>query len=273
MKLYTGLLVAGIILVGGGLWLLFNQSVASDSDSPIGSQWWAVSINGSEVIGNTYVNLYLHNDGSVRGSSGCNMYGGSYSLNPPNIKIFDGDDGFVTSMGCAEDILEQEDIFLDCLHNAASYSVIGSYMELHDASGKTLILFERRPEYPMDPDELIGTSWQLARINGVPVTELQAVTLIFDDTGNSGRGEGRGYSAFFGYEFSYQANGDDIIVTGTRSWRTAEIPRELREDAGIRFRMVPAVFTYRLAADLLELSYTPDLTFTFEPLEDSDGGQ
>ena len=124
----------------------------------------------------------------------------------------------------------------------------------------------------MDPADLIGTGWQLSRINGESITELQSVTLIFDDTGNSGRGEGRGYSAYFGYEFSYQANGDDIVVTGSRSWRTEEIPREFRQDAGIRFRMIVSVATYHFAPDSLELSFTPDVTFTFKPLEKSERG-
>ena len=228
MKLYTGLIVPVIILLAGGLWFLFNPPVADNTDSPVGSQWWAVSINGSEVIDNTYLSLYLHTDGSVRGNTGCNHYGGSYSVNTTNMKIFSGDDGFKTNLGCAEEVInKQEDIYLDGLRNATSYYIIGNFMELRDSSNNTLIIFERRPEYPMDPADLIGTGWQLARINGESITELQSVTLIFDDTGNSGRGEGRGYSAYFGYEFSYQANGDDIVVTGSRSWRTEEIPREL----------------------------------------------
>lgn len=273
MKLCIGLLVPGLALVAGGLWFLFNPLATDNPDSPVGCQWWAVSINGTEVGDNIYVSMYLHNDGSIRGNTGCNQYGGSYSINAKNIDIFNSDDGFVTNLGCAEEALnKQEDVYLDCLHNATSYSMTGSYMELHDASGHTLVLFERRPEYPMDPDNLIGTSWQLARINGVPVTELQAATLIFDDTGNSGRGEGRGYSAFYGYEFSYEASGDDIIVTGSRGWRTEEIPKEFRVDAGIRFRMTVAVVTYHLTVDLLELYFTPDFTFTFEPLEKSGGG-
>jgi heat shock protein HslJ len=273
-KLYIVVLVLGIILVAVGLWFLFNPLTADNADSPACALWRAVSINGSDVIGGTYVTLYLHYDGSFQGYTGCNMFGGSYSLNAPNkIKLFDGEGGFIHQIGCAEDIIEQEKTYLDCLRNAVSYSMIGSYTELHDVSGQTLVLFKRSPAYPMDPADLIGTSWQLVRKNGVTVTKSQSAILIFDETGSSGRSSGKGYGGFYiHHEFSYEACGDIIMVTGGRSRRGDEIPPELIEDTAVYFRMPVGAFTYHLTQNSLELYVTPDLTYTFIPLESKNGG-
>jgi heat shock protein HslJ len=259
MKIYIGLLVLGLAMIGGGLWFLFNPPAADNADSPVGCQWWAASINGSEVINHTIVSLYLRYDGSVQGSSGCNYYYGRYSVNATSINMSVGK----TLMRCDEDILKQEDIYLDCLRVTTFYSVNGTLMEFYDASKHTLLVFERRPEYPMNPDDLIGTGWRLLSINGEQVTEEESGTLIFDEDGVSLHGLDRTST----YEYSYEAEGDTIVFTSISGGRIREPSGEFAHGQPSAIAYISPIVSYRLIDGQLEIYTERRITLVFKPYE------
>ncbi len=270
VKLYLGLLVLGLVLISSGLWLVFNRLTPSDSQNLAGSQWKAVTVNGTGLVEGTYISLYFLNDGSIFGDSGLNIYEGHYTADAPNIRIPGVGSTLIGHSN--KSIVEQEETYQDCLENAASYHIDDNYLKIYDASDQELLIFERRPEYPMNPADLASTSWQLAEINGVPTTERQAATLIFFDNGSSGGGTYRLYRAIYDYEFSYKAYGDNIVVTSGGGHRTAEIPEEQRGDAaGPYFLGMPFVTNYRLTANRLELYNERGETMAFEPYEFSFG--
>ena len=261
MKLYIGLLVPGLALVAGGLWFIFNPPTADNTDSPVGCQWWAVSINGSEVIDHTTVSLYLHNDGSVWGHSGCNENYGHYSVDSTSINMYVGR----TMMRCDEEIMKQEHTYLDCIRNTASYSVNGTIMEFYDASKHTLLVFERRPEYLMNPDDLIGTSWHLFSVDGEQVGEEEWGTLTFDEDGVSLHGLDRTTT----YEYSYEADGDGIVFTSI-SVRTIRKPSgEFVFGPPSAIDYISPVVNYRLIDDRLEMYTERRITLTFKPCQPS----
>ncbi len=261
MKLFIGLLV----LVGGGLWFLFNPLTIDNSSNLAGSQWKLVSINGSALVEDTYISLYFRHNSRVWGYSGLNYYEGNYTAKAPDIRIPGVGS---TDLGHSNtSIVEQEKTYDDSLTRAASYYIDGNYMKMYDSSNQQLLIFERIPEYPMNPADLAGTSWQLVALDGATITESQSATLIFDDSGSSGRGSFKGYAGFYDYEFSYEEYGDDIIVTSDRVRRTAEIPRELRVDAGRYFTGMSVVGNYRLTADSLELYTSRGETMVFKPAD------
>ncbi|MDP2730976.1 MAG: META domain-containing protein [Dehalococcoidales bacterium] len=261
MKIYLGLLVLGLFMVVGGLWFLFNPLTVDNSAKLLGSQWKLVSINDSGLVEGTYISLYFRPEGRVWGYSGLNYYEGNYTANASAIRFEVGS----TDLGHSnQSIVEQENIYEDCLWNAVSYSMDDNYLKIYGADNQ--LVFERRPEYRMDPADLAGTSWQLVALDGATITESQFATLIFDNNESSGRGTFRAYAGVYDYEFSYQAYGDDIIVTDDRVHRTEEIPRELRVDAGRYFTGMWVVGNYRLAADLLELYTSGGKTMTFKPV-------
>ncbi len=268
MKIFIGLLVLGLAMVAGGLWFLFNSLVVDNADKLAGSQWKLVSINDSGLVEDMYISLYFHNDGSFWGYSGCNTYEGSYSANASDMRISDGS---ATEIGCDEAINRQGKTFQNYLWNAASYSIENNYLKIYDPTNQQPLVFEKIPELTMDPADLAGTSWQLEKINGVTITENQSATLVFYDSGNSGGGSFKGYSGSYDYDFSYEAYGDSIKVTGESGYRTALIPRELRQDAGSYFPGMRLVGNYRLTSDELELYTAREETMVFKPYEFSFG--
>ncbi len=251
--------MTGLALVSGGLWFLFNTPVTDDADSPVGCQWWAASINGSEVIDHTIVSLYLSDDGSVRGSAGCNYYYGHYSADAASINMSVG----TTLMSCADEVLEQEDAYLDCLRSSVSYSVNGTIMEFYDASNQTILVFERRPEYPEDPDDLIGTGWRLVSVGGERVGEEEWCTLVFDKDGVSLHGLDRTTA----YEYSYEGRGDTILFTSVRVERVREPSGEFAHGRPSFIRYIAPIVSYRLIDSRLEMYTERKITLVFEPLE------
>ena len=144
-----------------------------------GTQWELISINGSELIEGTHISIYFRN-GAVWGSAGCNIYGGDYLTKDPDILNIPGVDK--TEMDCLspEGIMEQENIYTRSLTNAAFYCVTGEHLEIYSANKQKLLIFERKPEYPMNPADLVGTSWQLISINGEQVIQGLSIMLTFD---------------------------------------------------------------------------------------------
>jgi heat shock protein HslJ len=243
-----------------------QTDIAEPTDELAGSQWKAVSINGNSLVEATYISLYFRYDGVVWGYSGLNTYGGSYSAETPHIQV---SGGITTALGSSsKSIEEQEDTYQDCLRNATSYRVDGNYLRIYDAVNQQRLVFEKIPEYPMNPSDLVGTSWQLADIDGVSINESQSAALVFDDSGNSGKGSFKTYTGIYDYEFSYEAYGDDIIVTSSRVRRTAEIPEELRVNAGRYFPGISLVSNYRLTTDRLELFTARGETLVFKPYQE-----
>ena len=105
-----------IVLLAIGILLL---TACSSKDAGLEDTLWELlSINGVAPIEGTEITLHFL-DGRVQGSSGCNTYGGDYTL---------GDDGAfqagpiaVTEMGCLNPagVMEQEVSYLSILQGAS----------------------------------------------------------------------------------------------------------------------------------------------------------
>ncbi len=103
-----------------------------------GAVWELLSINGVAPIEGTEITLRFQ-DGRVEGSSGCNTYGGDYSL---------GDDGAfqagpiaVTEMACLdrEGVMDQEINYLRILQGASKFTEDGD--ELTIEGGGSVLVF------------------------------------------------------------------------------------------------------------------------------------
>lgn len=211
-----------------------------------GTQWELISLNGSELIEDTYISIYFRN-GAVWGSAGCNIYGGDYLTEDPDILTIPGVDK--TEMDCLspEGIMEQENIYTRSLTNAASYCVTGEQLEIYSANKQKLLIFERKPEYPMNPADLVGTSWQLISMNGEQVIQGLSIMLTFDSDS-----EASGRAGCFDYELPYEASGDDIRW-GIRTERNGELPQELEFQALRYTDSILWASNYRLTTDGLEI--------------------
>ncbi|MCK4247328.1 MAG: META domain-containing protein [Methanomicrobia archaeon] len=78
--------------------------------------------------------------GNVGGSAGCNTYSGSYTLSGNAITI---GTLTVTLMFCTKPgIMDQETAYLSALGSATTYKIKGSTLEMSNADGKLILVFE-----------------------------------------------------------------------------------------------------------------------------------
>jgi heat shock protein HslJ len=77
-------------------------------------------------------------DGQVRGSAGCNSYGGAYTLEGSELRLGSLE---ATEMWCAEPegVMDQEQRYLDLLREANRYRIDGNQLWLDSGGGQALI--------------------------------------------------------------------------------------------------------------------------------------
>jgi heat shock protein HslJ len=226
-----------------------------------GTQWALHSINGSELVEGSHISLYFR-DGSFWGYAGCNIYGADYSTEAPNILIVSG--CTMTGMACSSPagVMEQESAYIDSLCNAAFYHATGERLEISDSANQGLLLFDRKPEYPMESADLVGTSWLLVSMDGDDVTEGLSITLSFDSNSVAS-----GSAGCFDYELNYEASGDDIRW-GMSTGRNGELSPELEHEALQYTDSIMWGANYRLAEGWLEIFTAQGETLVYEPLGD-----
>jgi len=172
------------------------------------TEWVLNSLNGSSLIEGTRITLNLDKE-FLSGFAGCNLYGGGRDSG----KYMATDEGTltipqlaVTAMLCSgpEGVMEQEDAYIEALHNAAAYRVMDDRLEIDNAAGETTLVFARKEEFPMNPSDLLGTRWQLLLMNGSNPIAGSTITIAFAES------EISGYAGCRGYRGTYEASGDHI---------------------------------------------------------------
>jgi len=81
---------------------------------------------------------FLSAEKSVKGSAGCNSYGGGYELN--NNKLSFPGPLISTMMACPEPIMNQEQEYLAILQNAETYEIEDDQLQI--LSGEKVLIFE-----------------------------------------------------------------------------------------------------------------------------------
>lgn len=171
-----------------------------------GSEWLLVSLNGQSLVQGTNITLAFA-DGGAGGYAGCNHYGGSYTATDQ--------DGFtmaeiaITEMYCMEPdgVMDQEAAYIKALMGAAAYRAADGRLEIDNAAGEMVLVFEPRVELTMDPADLVGSEWQLVSWNGERPLEGARITLAFD------RESFNGHAGCRGYRGRYEAEGDGLRIT------------------------------------------------------------
>lgn len=110
-------------------------------------------------------------DGMVQGNASCNSYSAPYTLNGSMITI---EQVVRTEMACIGDgIMQQEDAYLQALHEAQSFSIDGDTLTITYDGG--ILRFESAP--PPPEASLEGTLWELHTF-----VEGDAATSLVDGT-------------------------------------------------------------------------------------------
>jgi heat shock protein HslJ len=122
----------------------------SEGTPLIGTMWEAIRYNNGKeavvslVIG-TEVTAIFGEDGSLSGSAGCNNYMTSYQVEGDSISI---GPAATTRKFCAEPegTMEQENLYLAALEQAATYRIDGDRLELRDGGGALQASYVARDE-------------------------------------------------------------------------------------------------------------------------------
>lgn len=118
---------------------------ADGSNSSIslpGTAWQLISIQGQDVLEDTTVTLEFDEERAA-GSAGCNSFSGDYSLDGANIQF----GPLVSTMmfcGSPEGAMEQEGLYLETLSQTASFHVNEGQLELLNAAGETILVFNQQ---------------------------------------------------------------------------------------------------------------------------------
>ncbi|MFM6191038.1 MAG: META domain-containing protein [Planktothrix sp.] len=108
-------------IIGLSMMSILNPSMAANSLS--GTDWkllsWGEEKSPQTLLKDTEITLQFQED-QISGSSGCNRYFASYTLEDDQLKF--GVAGR-TQMACPEDIMKQEDQFLSALERSQNFQI------------------------------------------------------------------------------------------------------------------------------------------------------
>jgi heat shock protein HslJ len=122
------------------------ELAAQAAPSLTGVVWQAMNINNGReavvgIIEGTEINAVFGEDGSLSGSSGCNNYVTSYTVEGDQLTI-----GRVAStmMLCAEPegVMEQEAAYLAALETVATFTIVNGQLDLRTADGAMAALYQ-----------------------------------------------------------------------------------------------------------------------------------
>ena len=173
------------------------------------TEWLLTSLNGSSLLEGTNITLNF-TDGFLEGFAGCNAYGGGRDSG----RYTAADGGILTIAQIAitlqdchtpEGIMQQEAAYVEALRDAAAYQVTDDRLEIRNAAGETTLVFARKREFVMNPDDLVGTAWQLALMNGRNLIEGSTISLAFHN-----EYQVSGHAGCRDYVATYEASGEDI---------------------------------------------------------------
>lgn len=233
-----------------------NESAREQESVQIGSQrtaiglpgtdWILSSINGQPPLPGSNVTLKF-DSATAGGYSGCNWYGGPYSVRDSQIDI-----GQIagTARACMlpDGAMDQEQRLYHTLGSVASFSVVDSVLQLRDSTNAMVLEFRLRPRFAMNPADLVGTRWTLLALNADTVVSTPPITLVLSDSETSGFGGCRNYTG------TYSAVGDEIrfpSITMSSSECSRGVAAQRREEQ--LTTDLSETSHYRMTADSLQL--------------------
>jgi len=112
--------------------------IGGSKDDLAGTKWKIETMGGTPPPVTLIITAEF-NDGRVSGSSGCNSYGATYSIDKGKLEI---GEIAVTEMACLEDgVMQSEGSFLELLGMVRSYSLSESRLDLMDEGGNAVLSF------------------------------------------------------------------------------------------------------------------------------------
>jgi heat shock protein HslJ len=197
LPLLTLLLAISLLACGASL----EKEIELD-----GTRWKLQNMEDQQVLAGTTITLEFM-DGQMKGSAGCNAYGAEYTIQARNGIAFNSIMRNLEACIEPDGVMQQEEQYLRTLWTVTSYRAEEDRLTLLDKRGKALLQYERRPEFQVNPDDLVGRTWQLISATGLDQESLNAFKIRFEGNEFSGTTACREYAG------SYQAIDDNLNIT------------------------------------------------------------
>jgi heat shock protein HslJ len=235
VPLLASLLASGALGCGGD-----EEEGAADPFSLEGVPW--VLVSGIDVDGWEAVAPSLtFEDGQASGSSGCNQFTGSYTVDGNSLEL----DGIaMTAMGCPPPADEVERASMDALQGTAGWRLEGEELVLVDADDVELLRYRAAsPE---------GSWVATGVLQGDAFTSIligSEITATFDENGALS-----GSAGCNTYNASYTTDGDTIEIDAPSSTKMAcPEPEGVMDQEAAYLAALPTAATFRVNGGLLEL--------------------
>lgn len=242
--------VASTLSLEGPIWRLL--AVADDNGQLV------MPVAGTEAT-------VTFQGGDLGGNASCNTYFGAYTVDGNALTI---EVGGMTMMMCPEPIMAQEMAFTARLQEAASYAITADQLQILNADGQVVLVFEE-----LRPAPLVGTLWVATGYNNGrgAVVSLLADTEITATFGEDGTLSGS--SGCNTYTTGYQVDGNTItIAPAALTMRMCETPEGIMEQEIAYLNALTTAATFEIRGDRLELR-TADgalvASFVAQPAEEA----
>lgn len=184
-------------------------------------------------------------DGKVAGSTGCNTFNGSYTLDGESLSF---GPLAITNMACEDALMTQEAAVIAGLEATTSYGIEGTSLELLDDAGEAVLTFQVMP-----PTSLTEGTWGATGINnGKGAVESLAagstVTAIFGSDGQISGNAGCNQ-----YTGTYTTDGDTIEISQLASTKMACADEAVNTQEQNYLAALPKATTWSIVAGKLEL--------------------
>jgi heat shock protein HslJ len=236
LPLLAALLAAAVVGGCGG----DEEESAADPSSLEGVPW--VLVSGVDVDGwETVAPSLTFEGGQVSGSSGCNQFGGSYTVDGSSLEL---GEIAMTAMGCPPPADEVEQTSMDALQGTAGWRLEGEELVLVDADDAELLRYR-----PASPE---GSWVATGLLQGDAFTSLlegTEITATFDDEGALS-----GSAGCNNYNASYTTDGSAIEIDAPSSTKMAcPEPEGVMDQEAAYLAALPNAAAYRVSGSLLEL--------------------
>lgn len=236
-----------------------ETATATNVNTLIDTEWVLVSLQGQPLVQGTQIRLGFERD-RFSSFAGCNTLAGKYAAADSGTLSFSELERTMELCPEPEGLMEQEEVYVNALVSTATYWLSESRLELLDATGQVVLVYERLSPGSIE-GALPGTKWVLTSLRGQPVLPGMVINLEFGDQSLGG------YTGcnYYGGEFDKGPSGAkghgtfvirsfEVTVMECREGVLAQEQEKAYLDA------LTSVVSYRLETDCLDLRNATDET-------------
>ena len=130
---------AVLLLIPVMVFILAGCSLLGGSKDDLAGTKWKIETMGGTPPPVSAIVTAEFNDGRISGSSGCNSYGATYSVDSGKLVL---GDTAVTEMACQDaGVMQTEQSFLELLGMVRTYELSESRLDLMDEGGNVVLSF------------------------------------------------------------------------------------------------------------------------------------